>query len=173
MRQGDWMQVHTGRQFWPMDPRADEVDIVDIAHALAMSCRYGGHCEKFYSVAEHSVLISRHLAPEFKLWGLLHDASEAYASDIIRPLKPHLSNYHAIEARLMAVICEKFGLTGDMPIEVKRADNAILGDEKAQVMGPAPGDWHLTEPPLGVRIEGWPPLVAKSKFLHQFYRLSL
>lgn len=54
-RIGDWMQTYTGRAFWPLDPRVDEIDIDDIAHSLSMQCRYAGHCLRFYSVAEHSV----------------------------------------------------------------------------------------------------------------------
>ena len=66
-RKGDWMQTYTGRQFWPIDPRANEVHIEDIAHALSMMCRYNGHCRTFYSVAEHSVLVSQHVPPEHAL----------------------------------------------------------------------------------------------------------
>ena len=73
-RKGNWMQTFTGRQFWPADPRADEIDIRDIAHALSMQCRYAGHCTQFYSVAEHCVLLANAI-PEQKLWALLHDAS--------------------------------------------------------------------------------------------------
>lgn len=54
-RKGDWIQTVTGRPFWPLDPRVEELDIRDIAHSLAMQCRFGGHCHRFYSVAEHSV----------------------------------------------------------------------------------------------------------------------
>lgn len=57
-RAGDWMQTFTGRQFWPMDPRPEDLDILDIAHALSLLCRFGGHCQRFYSVAEHSVHVS-------------------------------------------------------------------------------------------------------------------
>jgi hypothetical protein len=99
-RTGDFMQTYTGRQYWPMDPRPHEVYIEDIAHSLSLQCRYAGHCIKFYSVAEHSVLIARHLAatraPEVAFAGLLHDAPEAYCVDIPRPLKPYLTNYKAI-----------------------------------------------------------------------------
>jgi hypothetical protein len=77
-----WIQTVSGRQFWPLAPKAEDVDIGDIAHALAMKCRYSGHTQKFYSVAEHSVHISLALLrdgwnPTTALWGLLHDAAEA------------------------------------------------------------------------------------------------
>ena len=69
-RKGGWIQTYTGRQFWPMDPRSHEVFIEDIAHSLSMMCRYAGHCERFYSVAEHSILLARHVSYENKLAAL-------------------------------------------------------------------------------------------------------
>jgi hypothetical protein len=86
-RRGDWMQTFTGRAFYPLDPRPEDIDPVDIAHALSLICRYGGHSSRFYSVAEHCVLMSHAVAPEHALWALLHDATEAYLGDMIRPLK--------------------------------------------------------------------------------------
>src|SRR4051812_30250690 len=84
-RVGNWMQTFTGRQFWPVDPRADEIAIEDIARALAMTCRFGGHVRFHYSVAQHSFLVSLVCSPEHALWGLLHDASEAYLGDVVWP----------------------------------------------------------------------------------------
>ena len=81
-RRGGWIQTYTGRQFWPLDPRIEDIDIHDIAHALSHQCRYSGHCLRFYSVAEHSVLLSHHVAGEHMLWALLHDAWEAYLAAI-------------------------------------------------------------------------------------------
>lgn len=66
MRHGDWMQTYSGRKFWPVDPRPEEVFIEDIAHALSMICRFGGHSLVFYSVAQHSVLVARNLKREHK-----------------------------------------------------------------------------------------------------------
>jgi hypothetical protein len=86
-RKGDWMQTYTGRQFWPIDPRADEIDIVDIAHALSQQCRFAGHCKSFYSVATHSWHTSNVCNSENALWGLLHDAAEAYLVDLPTPIK--------------------------------------------------------------------------------------
>ena len=77
-RNGDWLQTFTGKAFFPLDPRPEEMDIFDIAHALSNLCRYGGHCNKFYSVAEHSVLVSilcrLYYGEQVALQGLLHDA---------------------------------------------------------------------------------------------------
>lgn len=171
-RAGSWMQTATGRQFWPMDPYIADIAIEDIAHALSNACRYAGHCLTFYSVAQHSVLVSRALPEEFKLWGLLHDASEAYLVDVPRPVKPYLVGYQEAEDRLMAVIAQAFGLIpATMPDEVKRVDNAILADEAAQLMVKAPAAWHLPEPALNIKITPWSPEIAHGTFLSEYTRL--
>ena len=166
---GDWIQTFTGRQFWPIAPAVDEVEIEDIAHALSMLCRFGGHCLRFYSVAEHSVLLARHVAPEHALWALLHDASEAYLVDIPRPLKPYLAGYREAEDAIIAVICQRFGLPEGMPVAVKLADTAILSDEAEQNMAPPPVAWSTTTAPLGVELKFWSPALAKYKFLQAFH----
>lgn len=86
-RKGDWIQTYTGRQFWPLDPKPEEVCIEDIAHALSQQCRYAGHTIRFYSVAQHSVEIALRVPRAAALWGLLHDAAEAYLVDLPRPVK--------------------------------------------------------------------------------------
>lgn len=70
-RIGDWMQTASGRMFWPVDPRPEDVEINDIAHALSLTCRYCGHVREFYSVAQHSVLVSDAAPAENRLWPLL------------------------------------------------------------------------------------------------------
>ena len=104
-----WIQTYTGRQFWPLAPQAEHVDIRDIAHSLAMQCRFNGHCRGFYSVAQHSVLVSQVVPPEDALWGLLHDAAEAYISDLPRPLKNTAPEFRAAEHRLLTVILGRLG----------------------------------------------------------------
>ena len=165
-RRGDWLQTFTGGQFWPMDPRPEEVYAEDIAHALSMACRYAGHCIRFYSVAEHSVLLSRAVAPEHRLWALLHDASEAYLVDVPRPVKPFLTNYREAEDRLMAIVCQCFGLPPEIPAEVKRADSAILNDERAQNMRHSRHDWSIDPTPLGVTLQFWSPHQAEAEWLN-------
>jgi hypothetical protein len=169
---GDWIQTATGRQFWPIDPHADEVFIDDIAHALSMLCRFGGHCLRFYSVAEHSVLLSRAAAPEDRLWALLHDATEAYLVDVPRPLKPFLVGYKEAEGKIMRAVCEKFGLGDDMPDRVKDADKRILFDERSQNMATAPVRWASDAAPIGVLLHFWTPAVARSNFLSDFHFLT-
>lgn len=171
-RLGDWMQTVSGRQFWPLDPRPEDIVIEDIAHGLSMMCRFGGHCERFYSVAEHSVLVSENVPPQDALWALLHDASEAYIADIVRPAKRFIGGYKQMEVNIMAAVCGAFDLPIVEPPSVKRADNAILADEAAQIMGAKPKDWILPEPPLGVRIIGLSPAGAKLAFLNRYRALT-
>lgn len=171
VRKGDWMQTTLGKQFWPLDPRPEEVDIRDIAGALSKLCRYGGQCLQFYSVAEHCVHVANHAPVDLKLTALLHDASEAYLSDVIRPIKSHLTNYLEIEAGLERVIAERFGLSHPWSADVKRLDTAILADERDQAMAPPPVPWsQTTEPALGVMLQFWSPLRAEIEFIEAFYR---
>lgn len=167
-RIGDWMQTATGKQFWPIDPRAEEVDILDIAAALSKQCRYGGHCKWTYSVAQHSVYVSHQVPGEHALTALLHDATEAYCVDVPRPLKAFLAGYAAIEARLWAVIAERFGLPEQMPACVHEADNAVLLAEKAQVMLPSPVPWDVKGEPAPIRIAYWTQDQAREAFLSRF-----
>ena len=155
-RVGDWMQTHTGRAFWPLDPRSEEVDIEDIAHALAQQNRYAGHTPFPFSVAQHSVLVSwrcedlaRGLrADQIKIearWGLLHDASEAYLVDVPRPVKRHLKGYMEIEAEVMNAIEYRFDLHLDpkrVPLYL-RADEELLATEAAILFPDRPRSWKL------------------------------
>lgn len=167
-RKGDWIQTATGRQFWPIDPRPEDIDLYDIAHALARLCRYGGHCTQFYSVAEHSVLLASKVAPENRLWALLHDASEAYLVDVPRPLKPFLAGYREAEDRIMRAVCDHFGLVGEMPDEVKALDTRILTDERQQNMVAAPQPWSTDAEPIGVTVCCWEPHIAQREWLSAF-----
>jgi hypothetical protein len=166
-RYGNWTMTHTGRKFWPLDPRPEDIAIEDIAHALSHICRYGGHCNEFYSVAEHSVLMSLKVSPENKLWALLHDATEAYLMDLPRPIKPYLPGYAEYEAKLMKCIAERYSLPYEMPDEVKDADNRIILDEMKQNMSYVPDKYKIMEP-LGVILENWNPAEAKQTFLDAF-----
>lgn len=171
---GSWMHTFTGRRFYPLDPRPEDVDPVDIAHALSLICRYGGHTTRFYSVAEHCVLLSHAVAPVHALWALLHDATEAYVGDMVRPLKHHMPDYCAAEDRVMVAIADRFGLASAlMPHEVKDADNRILLDERAAVLCPTEEVWavdHLE--PLGVQVHGMSPEWAEIAYAERLKELT-
>jgi len=176
-RFGDWMQTYGGQRFWPLDPRADEVDIWDIAHSLSMQCRYAGHCLQFYSVAEHCVHIARWLDArghdrQTCLWGLLHDAGEAYVLDMVRPLKRSLPQFEAIERRVMSAVTGHFRLPLGVPEIVKECDNRILVDEKMQNMRPGLA-WSTDGlEPLDVTLRFWSPDRAKVEFFDTFLGLT-
>lgn len=159
IRGGEWMQTYTGRAFWPLDPRVEDIDPLDIAHALGHLCRYGGHTRRFYSVAEHCVLMSRAVSPGNKLAALLHDATEAYVGDMIRPLKRQMPQYQDVEDNLWGFIATRFGVDPVIPAEVKEADNRILVNERQALMGPSPLPWAGVEDlePLPITVTGWPP----------------
>jgi hypothetical protein len=166
-RLGDWMQTRSGCQFYPLDPRPEDICIQDIAHALSQLCRFGGHCVEFYSVAQHCVMVASILPPELRLAGLLHDATEAYLVDIPRPLKIALPDYQRIEDALHTIIGEKFGVRFDDP-RIKSADNIALVTEARDLLDPAPTDWRLVEIPLDVAISPMTPHFAQQAFLKTF-----
>lgn len=164
-----WIQTHRGRKFDLVSPRADDVDIEDIAHALSNLCRYTGHTKRFYSVAEHSVLCARALPAHLRLAGLLHDATEAYVGDMASPLKALLPEYKVIEDNVWRAIAERFGLPDKLPSEVKAVDLALLRAERNALLGPTPAPWgvdsvDLVELPT-FSFGRWSPEVARAAFL--------
>jgi hypothetical protein len=171
----DWMLTFTGRRFYPLRPRSEDVEIADIAHALAMNCRFNGHCRRFYSVAEHSVRVSRLLAGqggELALWGLLHDGAEAYLSDLTRPAKKSLPAFIEAEDRLLAIVLERFGLSMPMPGPVRRADDVLLATELRDLMTPAEIPWDVPAEPLEAVIEPMGPEQAEEAFLSRYAELA-
>lgn len=109
------MTSYTGKTFNPMEITEEDVCIEDIAHSLSLICRGGGQLLYFYSVAQHSLncayeAIARGYDDKHVFACLLHDASEGYIADIIRPVKQHLKDYYEIEDMIMEVIFHKFGL---------------------------------------------------------------
>jgi len=173
---GGWIQTRTGRQFFPLDPRPEDVCMEDIAQSLAMQCRFTGHSKYHYSIAQHSVLVSQHCDPQDALWGLLHDASEAYLVDVPRPLKrvPEFAEvYLRAEKHLMAVICESFGLPTAMPESVHYADGAALATEKRDLMVIPPAPWEDLPPPWPEPIMEISPETARDRFYARFHELRI
>lgn len=167
-----WIQTFTGRAIDVETMTADDVSIDDIAHALSMQCRFGGHCEHFYSVAQHSVHVAQVVEdwlgqPGLVIEALLHDAAEAYLLDLPRPIKhtPALSEYRALDKRIDRIVRARFGLPEQMSDAVKRADEIMLATEAKQLMKPPPGSWDLGEQPIAKPIAPWSPREAKDTFL--------
>ncbi len=137
MGKDDFIKTASGKTFWPAEPKIEHIDIQDIAHALSLLCRGNGQLKHFYSVGQHSVYccqeaINRGYSKDIQLACLLHDASEAYISDITRPVKRLLGEYLVLEERLQNTIYECYNLThlteDDME-KVKEIDDAILSYE--------------------------------------------
>lgn len=173
-RKGDWIETFGGHQFWPLDPQPDEIHIEDIAHALSNICRFNGHVQRFYSVAEHSVFVALCTPIEHRMAALLHDATEAYLCDIPRPVKKCIPGYAEAEHRVALAIAQKFGLSEELPAVVKLNDNRILLDERMQFMAESGRDWDGFDEidPMGVNLRGWLPPDAEAAFLEVFFNLG-
>ncbi len=167
----EWVHTFTGKKVYPLDPTPDTICIEDIAHALSLQCRFTGHCQYLYSVGQHSLLVSL-LVNQMEgttaideLWGLLHDASEAYLIDVARPVK-HTEAfwlYRMAEKQLMEVICGKFGLVGEMPECVHKADQMALSIEAHQLMRDV-SEWNLEKPDERYRISPQAPIDVEYEF---------
>ncbi len=169
-----WTQTFRRKRMYATRPIADDIDIVDIAHALSNLCRFTGHTSKFYSVAQHSVAVSHGLEPcdpKLALWGLLHDAGEAYISDVAAPYKRHrlLEGYRDLEDRIMAAVCERFGLALEQPHAVHVVDK-IQQDHEARALLPGGPLW--LGPGGCPEIEVWSPAEAKANFLARYVELT-
>lgn len=125
-----FIQTLSGKQFDYLSATIDDIDIEDIAVALSNICRFSGHLPEFYSVAQHSVLCSQLVSPEFAFEALMHDAAEAYCQDIPAPLKALLPDYREIEKRTDQLIRFKFGLPLEEASVVKYADLTMLATER-------------------------------------------
>ena len=172
MKQDDWIQTYTGKKFRPLEAAPEDIDIRDIAHALALQCRFNGHCRVFYSVAEHSVRVSQVVSSEHALWGLLHDAAEAYLTDLPRPVKRQFEDYRLAEEALLRVVAERFQLPWPLPDEVISVDGQLLATEARDLMGPRPDSWGLLDEPLGETITPWTWEVAEQRFLQTYQMLE-
>ncbi len=164
------IDTYCGIDFHPFNPVPSMVVIEDIAHALSNLCRFSGHCREFYSVAQHSVLVSSILPQEHKLPGLLHDGSEAYLQDICSPIKksPEFKMYRELEANVEAVIAQKFGYAFPLDPRVKEADLILLATEMRDLM---PYPLAKPAPPLKETIVPMSPKEAKAAFLQAYYNI--
>lgn len=166
------IRTSTGRQFHLLEPWRNDPNIGEIAHALSHLCRFTGHTDRFYSVAQHSVHVSHLVPPALAMHGLLHDAAEAYLGDVASPLKALLPQYRELEAHIQGWICRAYGLSQDMPEEVKAADQQMLVQEMHDLF---PRQVATGEAPhaLPWPIEPWTPAQAREAFLTRFAHIGL
>lgn len=177
---GPYLQTVSGRWLNPFDPDPEQIDIGDIARALSNQCRFGGHCRAFYSVAQHSVLVSELVAQrggdvEDVFAALMHDAAEAYLGDMPHPIKhrsPLGAAFREVEEHLERALRERFGIRTDVAA-LKPADRALLATERRAFSAET---WHWPElegiEPLEIELNAWPPDLAERKFAQRFAELQ-
>lgn len=174
---GPYILTNSGSKFFT-DPtyfKHNRYDIFDIAHALSNQCRWNGHCNEFYSVAEHSLRVSAACPPAHRLSGLLHDMTEAFISDVPTPVKLVLPSLKLYEEALYVSMAEQFGVPPLLPYWVEVADKVLLVTEARDLCGnPA---WIKEE--RYAKIERLPEKIvpvsrteAKAAFLNKYFELS-
>lgn len=166
-----YISTYLGNRFYPLERRIDAIHIEDIAHGLAFQCRFNGQTRDFYSVAQHSLLVADLVPPAQRRAALLHDASEAYVGDVVKPLKVLLPEYAAIEEEVTALIAEHFQIDFRDYHQIKRADLIALATEKRDLMPNSTESWSYLAgfEPLPARIQPMPPREAKAAFLQAWH----
>lgn len=166
-----WITTYTGRKFRLMNPDPEMVDLRDISRGLSRACRFAGQIEQHYSVAEHSIQVSRLVAPENRLIALLHDAAEAYIGDLTTPFKWLLESFGVpmdqIEGGILDAVFARFEVVLDQPSwdSVMSADRAMLSYESRRMV-PTWKDWglELPEPPRGLALQFYSEGTARYEF---------
>ena len=169
-----YITTFTGINFFVDKYTEDDFDIVDIAHALSNNCRWAGHCSAYYSVAQHSVYVSRFME-KLKMYGLLHDGSEAFACDMPTPWKEKLPDFQKMENRLQNKIYKKFlgAIPTDEEHEYLKVYDRLMLDFEGSIFIK---NWHN---PIDTSIiqqvddlfDPWEPKEAKEMFLKEFRKL--
>lgn len=165
----------SGKFFDILKPEEYEFDIEEIATALSNLCRYTGHVNTFYSVAEHSVLVSRIVPERLALAALLHDASEAYLGDVSSPLKKLLPEYQAIEERVQRSIANSFGFQYPFGEEIHAADKRMYWQERQSVADNGIRDklWNQNYAATRkVEAMGMSPVMARRMFIKRYRELT-
>lgn len=176
-RNGSPQQTYTGVSFYALDPKPEDFNILDIAHSLSLKCRFGGMCDDFYSVAEHSILICDWFLQSETPWlafqGLMHDSAEAYfLGDVVTPLKRHLGKkYITVEEKLERMICKKYGVPYPFSKELKDVDGRILMTEKNTLFSVS-RNWSENFKPLPITLRMYSSKEAEREFLKRFGELS-
>jgi hypothetical protein len=171
-----WIELVTGGKFYYNKPTWD---IGAIAHSLSLQCRFTGQCKKFYSVAEHSVLVSRimeDLGLGDPMEGLMHDAVESVLSDVARPAKNLLKDYKALDKALDATMRKQFLLPEVMTDGCAKADGiALLIEAKALLPGKGENFTGMSdEVILAARkatymVVGWTSEDARGRFMTRMH----
>jgi len=170
-----YIETYSGLRLFYDDLKPEAIKIIDIAHSLSHLCRYTGHTKKFYSVAQHSVLVSNaQTTLAEKRAGLLHDATEAYVNDLPSPLKActDLGDYNNLENRIHDVINAKYKVNDGMTPNIKKADLQALFTEKRDVLvRNTDWGWGYDIVPFDEKIIPLGPEEAKKLFMATFAEL--
>jgi len=169
-----WIYTYTGKELHPLSASPDQICIRDIAHALSRMCRFNGHTDLHYSIAQHSISVSQYCDPKDALYGLLHDASEYAISDLVSPIKRTavFDIYREYERTLQATIYKKFGILENEPKSVKEADLRILSTEALSLLKqPLPKKWILPAEPYPFKVIALTAEEAELLFLYRFREL--
>lgn len=164
------IMLNSGSPFYFLSPDASNYTIDDIAHGLSNTCRYAGQCKRFYSVAEHSVLVSQELETE-KMEGLFHDAAEAFIGDVTRPLKSMLGQYAYIEDLILKDVFRRLNLNWPLTENIHIADLSVMAAEIEVLMPEGIRDWLKEVEPARVNIRCLAPEQAKQMFLCRYQEL--
>ena len=169
--------VNSGATIALANIRPSDICAFEIAHALSHICRFTGHTDQFYSVAQHSVLVSKLVPKQFALHALLHDATEAYLGDVSAPLKALLPQYKVLEAQVWESVVAHFGLkiTEQSCEAVSNADRLALHWEIVDLFSNYKN--NPKAPPSMARelikpIKPQSPKAAKRAFLLRFLELT-
>jgi hypothetical protein len=158
----------TGKRFDLYEPDADLIDPRDISHSLSNLCRFNGHTREFYSVAQHCCMVADLVPEEDKLAALLHDGTEAFIGDMVRPLKEWMHAYQDVEHWIWERICTRFNLDLALPASVHHADLVALATERRDLMPADPAVWDclIGIEPMAETIRPWSATEARLTF-HQ------
>jgi len=175
----NWIFTNSGRRIHLANPSIEAIDLMDIAHGLSLLCRFNGQCNFYYNVAEHSVNVATIVMRmtgdiELARCALMHDSPEAYLGDMTAPLKAIDIIYKILELRFEVVITKRFGLK--FPFnhpQIKRADYDVFFTEMDALFDFDYEAWAREGRAADVKIFGWDPPRAKSRFLEMADQLGL
>ena len=164
-----WIETNTHNTFFYGKRNPENISLLDIAHGLSNLCRYSGQCNHFYSVAQHSCIIFDTAPMHHKLIGLFHDASEAYISDIPRPVKTIIPEIKNLEKQIQLQVAERFKLDFPWSSQIEILDSQLMLRE-AQLLFDGGVSWTVEGlPPLDVDIKSfWSPKRSKREFIYRY-----
>jgi hypothetical protein len=176
-----YIPTFTGKVFNVTFPSSRDISIRDIAHSLSMQCRFGGHCQQFYSVAEHSLILSHLVDKKIALYALLHESPHAYIHDVVIPLQPLFPGYQEMANRIWAMVAKRFRLSPVIPLAIRNADLKLRASEIEYLLLPTTRTWlqgvtPFTLEELGLRHSkqlGMLPREANRQFLARFAELAI